>query len=136
MAAGKAFAARNKEKLAKIKEFELKNSQNVSAISQPEPESKPEQVQISGSLKDSKNKEISQVCPEWIWIAGSLAAGGLIAAFEVSLAGGGYKFDFDFDFDWILCNTSYEATQRVVSAQFDELIRWLLLLLGGWLIPA
>ena len=43
---------------------------------------------------------------------------------------------FDFDFDWILCNTSYKATQRVVSAQFDELIRWLLLLLGGWLIPA
>ena len=43
---------------------------------------------------------------------------------------------FDFDFDWILCNTSYEATQRVVSAQVDELIRWLLLFLGGWLLPA
>ena len=41
-----------------------------------------------------------------------------------------------FDFDWLLCNTSYEATQRVVSAQVDELIRWLLLFLGGWLLPA
>ena len=41
-----------------------------------------------------------------------------------------------FDFDWILCNTSYEATQRVVSAQVDELIRWMLLFLGGWLLPA
>ena len=44
--------------------------------------------------------------------------------------------DFDFDFDWILCNTSYEATQRVVSAQDDEIIRWLLLFLGGWLLLA
>ena len=46
------------------------------------------------------------------------------------------SFPLDFDFDWILCNTSYEATQRVVSAQVDEIIRWLLLLLGGWLLLA
>ena len=32
---------------------------------------------------------------------------------------------FDFDFDEILCNTSYEyeATQKVVSARVDSVIR-------------
>ena len=53
-----------------------------------------------------------------------------------SRLGGDMVLSSTFDFDGILCNTSYEATQRVVSAQVDELIRCVLLFLGGLLLLA